>query len=162
MVLAIDFDGTIHDWNNPKPGMRMGPPIFGAQEALRSFKEAGHTIVIFSVRGGEDSRKHVADWLNYYAIPYSYITNIKIPADWYIDDRGMHFTNWKEAVLRVATNNPEARRDEGSNGKLVGVCGGCENHHDERDTETRRCVCHGKGLCARGCTDAPKPAETTG
>lgn len=82
----------------------------GAQEALRSFKEAGHTIVIFTVRGGEP--KHVREWMDYYALPYDHVTNIKIPADWYIDDRGMHFTNWKEATLRVFTDDAERRRSD--------------------------------------------------
>jgi len=110
LIIAVDFDGTVHDWEHPKPGRRMGPPMPGAQEALRSFKEAGHTIVIFTVRGGEP--KHVREWMDYYAIPYDSVTNVKIPADFYIDDRAIHFTNWKEALLRVFTNDPEARRDE--------------------------------------------------
>ena len=109
MILAIDFDGTIHDWLAPKPGRRMGPPIEGAREALQAFREAGHTIIVHTVRGGEP--KHVKDWLDYYLIPYHQVTNIKPAADWYIDDRGMHFTNWPEAIFRVFTNDPEAKRE---------------------------------------------------
>ena len=108
MTIAIDFDGTIHDWNNPKPGMRMGPPMEGAKEALQSFKDARHTIYIHTVRGGEGERRHVAEWMDYYAIPYDFITNVKIPADWYIDDRAIHFTDWTQAVRRVMRNDPEA------------------------------------------------------
>lgn len=107
MTIAIDFDGTIHDWNNPKPGMRMGPPMPGAKDALQSFKASGHTIYIFTVRGGADGRQHVEEWLRYYDIPFDWVTNVKIPADWYIDDRAIHFTNWREATLRTLTNNPE-------------------------------------------------------
>lgn len=107
MVIAIDFDGTIHDWNNPKPGMRMGPPMPGAKDALQSFKASGHTIYIFTVRGGPGERKHVEDWLHYYDIPFDWVTNVKIPADWYIDDRAIHFTDWTQAVQRVFTGDPE-------------------------------------------------------
>lgn len=107
MIIAVDFDGTIHDWEHPVPGRKMGPPMPGAKEALDLFRFTGHTIVIFTVRGGEP--KHVGEWMDYFAIPYDQITATKIPADWYIDDRAIHFTNWKEATLRVAKNDPEAR-----------------------------------------------------
>lgn len=109
MVLAIDFDGTIHDWKHPQPGRQMGPPMEGAQDALRSFKAAGHTIVIHTVRGGRP--QHVREWLDYFAIPYDSVTNIKVPADWYIDDRGMHFTDWQQTAQRVFSNNPELQRE---------------------------------------------------
>ena len=109
MVIAIDFDGTIHDWNNPVPGRQMGPPMPGARDALRNFKASRHTIYIFTVRGGPENRKHVEDWLRYYDIPFDFVTNIKIPADWYIDDRAIHFTNWVEAQLRVSNDAPEFR-----------------------------------------------------
>ena len=80
----------------------------GATEALRSFKEAGHTIVVFTVRGGDDGRRHVKEWMHYYHLPYDYVTNVKLPADWYIDDRAIHFTNWTQASRRVFRNDPEA------------------------------------------------------
>ena len=50
MVIACDFDGVIHDWKHPKPGMRMGLPIDGAKEAITSLKELGHTIIVHSVK----------------------------------------------------------------------------------------------------------------
>ncbi len=84
----------------------MGPPIEHAKEALKTFKEAGHTIVIYSVRG--DRPEHIAEWMRYYDIPFDHIEK-KMLADLYIDDRGLHFTSWHEAAVRVFKNDPEAR-----------------------------------------------------
>jgi predicted phosphatase len=107
MTIAVDFDGTIHDWGNIIKGSKMGPPMEGARAALQEFKLDRHTIVIFTVRGGEESRKHVEEWMKFYDIPYDYVTNVKIPADLYIDDRAIHFTDWAQAMRRVNSNDLE-------------------------------------------------------
>jgi hypothetical protein len=98
MILAIDFDGTIHDNKNPLPGRRMGLPIPGAKEALQHFLEQGHRIVIFSVWG--NNPKPIEDWMQFYQIPYHEITNIKPPSlDFLIDDKAIKFkNNWEEII----------------------------------------------------------------
>lgn len=97
MILAIDFDGVIHDIKNPLPGRRMGGPIIGAKEALVGFKREGHHIVIFTVRANsEASKMTVIDWLTYYEIPFDDVTNIKINADYYIDDKAIQFISWDD------------------------------------------------------------------
>ena len=86
MVLAIDFDGTIHDINNPVAGHRMGPPMPGALEKLSSFRQKGYKIIIHK-------------WMEFYDIPYDEITNIKPVADYYIDDKAIKFTSWSDIIL---------------------------------------------------------------
>ena len=99
MILAIDFDGVIHDHKNPIKGRRMGAPIEGAKEALADLTHQGHKIIVHTVWGNEKGRQTIADWMKYYEIPYHDITNEKPQADVYLDDKAMHFTSWKETRL---------------------------------------------------------------
>lgn len=96
MILAIDYDGVIHDINNPVPGKRMGRPMPGAEDAMEDLKQAGHKLIIHSVRG--DKPKVIADWCDYYDVPYDEITNIKPQADLYIDDKALHFDSWTQVM----------------------------------------------------------------
>ena len=94
-TLAIDFDGVIHDHKNPIEGKRMGAPIQGAKEALEYLGQH-FMLVIFTVRG--NSPQHIEDWLNYYQIPFNEVTNIKPNAKYYIDDKGIRFTEWTSVL----------------------------------------------------------------
>ncbi len=97
MILAIDFDGVIHDFKNPIPHRKMGPPIEGAKEALEEYTASGHEIIIFTVWGGTDQgRETIKKFMEYYKIPFHSITNEKPNADYYIDDKAIRFTNWNE------------------------------------------------------------------
>lgn len=93
-ILAIDFDGVIHDYKNPLPGRRMGPPIEGAKEALESYAAAGHEVIVFSVWGHDAGATTIEAWMKYYKIPFHSITNIKPKADVYLDDHGQKFERW--------------------------------------------------------------------
>ena len=101
-TLAIDFDGVIHSYRRgwtgetPEDG-----PMPGVKEALRQLKEAGWNLVIHSTR---DSDK-IFEWLDFYGLTdfISDITNTKIPAKLYIDDRGYHFKNWYDTIEFVKT-----------------------------------------------------------
>lgn len=94
-VLAIDFDGVLHDNTWRAPGHRMGVPIQGAREVMGTLKDLGHQLVIFTERGA--SPEHVEDWLDYFKIPYDSVTDRKPKADVYLDDRAVRFKNWAEA-----------------------------------------------------------------
>lgn len=96
MLLAIDFDGVIHDYKNPVEGRRMGPPIDGAKDALKKYMVRGDEVVIFSTWATEKGQKTIREWLHYYHIPFSSVTNIKPNADVYIDDKAIRFINWDE------------------------------------------------------------------
>ena len=97
MILAIDFDGVVHDHKHPVQGRRMGPPIEGAQAALQSFAARGDIIIIHSVWG--DQQKAIGDWMKYYEIPYDQITHIKPQADVYLDDKAIRFTRWVDVMI---------------------------------------------------------------
>lgn len=104
MILAIDYDGVIHDYKNPPPGRKMGPPIEGAKEALTEFKRQGHTVIIHTVWIPE-THATIAKWMEYFDIPYDSITNIKPNAACYIDDKAIHFTAWENIKITPYDND---------------------------------------------------------
>lgn len=99
-TISIDFDGVIHDINNPLEGKSMGGPIPGAKEALKKLSHK-YRIVIHTVRGSTQDSPHVHEWLKFYKIRYDEVTNIKPKADYYVDDKGLHFTNWEEVLTQI-------------------------------------------------------------
>lgn len=100
MILAIDFDGVIHDWKHPKPGRKMGEPISGARESLQAMRQKGHQIIIHSC----NRPSVIADWMAWYKIPYNNIWQDKPVADWYVDDRGLQFQSWEQVMRDLAKN----------------------------------------------------------
>lgn len=103
MTYAIDFDGVLHDPTQVAKGYKMGKPMDGAVEAMKELEAAGHTLVIYTVRAdGIASTRAVMDWLHYFDVPYFRITNVKPNADRYVDDKGYHFTSWKQTLKDLA------------------------------------------------------------
>ena len=98
MILAIDFDNTIHDLQHPVAGRKMGPPIAGTREALINLKSRGHKIIVFTVWGDASGQKTISDFMKFYGLPFDSITNIKPNADIYLDDKGLKFTSWRKAL----------------------------------------------------------------
>jgi FMN phosphatase YigB (HAD superfamily) len=98
LIAAVDFDGVIHDFKNPVPHRRMGPPLPGAKEGLEELRRRGYELVIFTVWGDEKGQKTISDFMNYYELPFDSITNIKPNAAFYLDDKAVRFTDWNEAL----------------------------------------------------------------
>jgi hypothetical protein len=100
MVIAIDFDGTIHDIDHPVIGRTMGPPMPGAVEALNRLDQRGHTLIVFTVRG---DKPYVRDWLSYWKFPPMAITNVKSGEfQLIIDDRAIRYTGRENEWLQLA------------------------------------------------------------
>lgn len=111
MILAIDFDGVVHDFKNPVAGRRMGGPMIadsngsslfdrmGAVEAMQYLDNEGHELILHTVRGG--SEQHIIDWCNYYHVPFHSITNVKPNADAYIDDKAIRFMSWGQTIREL-------------------------------------------------------------
>jgi hypothetical protein len=97
MILAIDFDGVIH--NNPTKGM--GNPIEGAKESLHKLYW-DNRIIIHSVRATtEDGKRMIESWMNEKEIPYHEVTSTKPQADVYLDDKAIRFTRWDESMISI-------------------------------------------------------------
>ena len=103
MTIAVDFDGVIHDYKHPIEGRRMGGPIDGAKAALDGLSNQGHTILIHSVKANTPSGVDmIAKWLDYYDIR-GLVWNMpgKPNANVYLDDRGLRFINWNQALKEL-------------------------------------------------------------
>ncbi len=105
MIIAVDFDGTLHTGEWPA----IGEPMPWAIAGMRRLKEDGHMLIVWSCREGYDLVDAV-NWLLEHEIPFDRINdnlpkNIrkydnnsrKISADLYIDDRQLGgLPSWKE------------------------------------------------------------------
>lgn len=104
MIIGIDFDGTLCDPTNVLSGYRMGQPEPGAILSMQRLANSGHQLYIFTSRNVQNpsARKAVADWLDYFKIPFHGITNIKLPEfEVMIDNRAMHFDSWPQVMHRL-------------------------------------------------------------
>ena len=48
LIFGVDFDGTVVEHEYPE----VGAPVPGAVESLKEIVEAGHRIILFTMRGG--------------------------------------------------------------------------------------------------------------
>lgn len=78
MILAIDFDGTLHmgAW----PGIGIPTPY--AVEIMQKLKQDGHYLIIWTCREGKQQTEMV-NWLLEHKIPFDRI-NDHIPRSWEI------------------------------------------------------------------------------
>lgn len=110
-VIAIDFDGVIHnDYLGFHDGTIYGEPIEGALESIRELSNS-FKIKIFSCKsnpdrplvGGKTGTELIDDWLTDYGIRdcISDIVWGKPNAMYYIDDKGIRFTNWSDVNRQI-------------------------------------------------------------
>lgn len=108
-TLAVDFDGVLHQYSRGwADGTIYDPPLPGAIEGLRALMQR-YTVCVHTTRDVQQ----VADWLSWYAIPtVTYgepplfwdvpglvlVTNRKIAAVAYIDDRAYYFRDWQQTL----------------------------------------------------------------
>lgn len=116
--IGIDFDGVIHAYRQGwQDGSIYDEPVPGAFEVIKAFQAAGHPVFIFTSR---DNLLDVAQWVHARSgIPCCtadfekpfwddasrvLVTNRKLGAALYIDDRGYRFRDWascQEEVTRL-------------------------------------------------------------
>ena len=100
--VMIDFDGTIMmrgRANNRKP-------VPGALSALKRLSDAGYEIVVHSSRAGySGGRALIRSWLDKHGVECSLITNHKLNASYYVDDKAVPFGgSWDEVITAVTGN----------------------------------------------------------
>ncbi|MCX5000911.1 hypothetical protein [Streptomyces longwoodensis] len=124
-TIAVDFDGVIHAYSRGwQDGTIYDPPLPGALEALRTLMQ-DHAVFIHTTRDAAT----VAIWLADHGfdtvidVPGSnhpkrefwndqgllLVTDRKLPAVAYIDDRAIRFQSWKQAL--AALENAENPRE---------------------------------------------------
>jgi len=108
--IAVDFDGVIHDYTKGwQDGSIYGEPVPDSLETIVKLSEK-FEVYIFTTRAREERKQEVEirEWLKnnvcqkglgdkaYELFHNIVITDKKIPAIAYIDDRGIRFTNWND------------------------------------------------------------------
>ena len=110
MIIAIDFDGTLHLGTFPSIGI----PAPDAVQVMKQLKEDGHYLIINTARNGDDLLNAI-NWLLEREIPFNrvndnYPANVekyssnsrKIYAHLYIDDRQVGgLPPWREIYEEV-------------------------------------------------------------
>lgn len=116
-TIAVDFDGVIHRYSRGwQDGSIYDAPVDGALDGLRALMKE-HGVFIFTSR----DTAQVAAWLSEQgftvstddsAFPHDVpwrgaswdvpgvllVTNRKLPAVAYLDDRALRFTSWEQAL----------------------------------------------------------------
>jgi len=112
MIIAVDFDGTVV--KHAYPGV--GDELLGATEVLLDLVQAGHDLILWTMRSGVELDDAV-HWFKSRAIPlygingcpdqHLWTNSPKVNADLFIDDRalgshveiepnGKAIVNWQE------------------------------------------------------------------
>lgn len=108
-TICVDFDGVIADYSQGFQGENVfGEPDPDAAPSLNELKQAGWKVIIHTTRADSPELRQ---YLDGNGIPYDEInhnsdqpdgTNEGKPmADCYLDDRALHFSNWKQAMKEL-------------------------------------------------------------
>lgn len=102
-TIAVDFDGVVHRYSRGwQDGSIYDPPMPGALEALERLRAEGFRLVLFTTRSRTgDQLAALYAWLEQHGIDHELfddVTDRKPLALLYIDDRGLRFENWPQAL----------------------------------------------------------------
>lgn len=115
LVIAVDLDGVIAEYDGWKGSNVIGVPKKGAQKYLQLLHDEGWIIIIFTARPPTEAN-HVEAYLLKWGIPYDAVNkNIndyfrdsltcKIFANVYLDDKAIGALgkkwNWKKTYWRL-------------------------------------------------------------
>lgn len=111
MIIAVDFDGTLAQYDRWRGAGSVGAPIGGAIEFLRWLDNMGHEPWIYSARASEPAgRLAIEEWVVKYGVDdiVKGITHEKLYRfSLFIDDRAIPFAgNWSDvtkAITKVMT-----------------------------------------------------------
>lgn len=106
-TVLVDFDGVLSESSGPYVKDHFGPPIEEGLKLLRLCLQHGYSVVIFTARKETDM---VAKWLDEHGFPNMMVTNHKIPASAYVDDRAIpwHSKHSKAEDVFKYVKNPKA------------------------------------------------------
>ena len=93
--IQVDFDGVLMQYEGWQDGSCYGDPMPGARDALLKMKMLGFMPYICTAR---PDLSLIYDWLVRWDFPSIEVTNIKLPATMYIDDRAVRFTSWVDIM----------------------------------------------------------------
>lgn len=97
-TICVDFDGVLNEYDGYEEG-DLGEPLTGSKEFIKELRRK-YKVVILTSR----SKEQVIDWLNNNDFPSMEVTNRKIPAVAYIDDRAIRFNGSYIQTIYEALN----------------------------------------------------------
>ena len=91
--VVVDFDGVLHSyksgWTGPDPA---DDPEPGALEFVRWLQDRDFDITVVSARAGHpEGQAAIEAWFRRHGFPELEVTDRKVPAVAYIDDRAVHY-----------------------------------------------------------------------
>jgi hypothetical protein len=116
--VAVDFDGVIHQYTTPwiAPDVIPDPPVLGAIEWLNEIRN-DFTVIIHTTRAQHpEAIEAMGNWLHSHGLepPTPIITNKKLPALIYIDDRGWRFEGTFPTRQEIHQSRPWYKKHPGS------------------------------------------------
>jgi hypothetical protein len=96
-TIAIDFDGVLIDHPHSlsfEECLQLGLPTIDSVEIL-NYLSKFYKLVVLTARKDDELIK-VKQWLSDYGFPKMEVTNKKMDATLYIDDRCLRFTSWAD------------------------------------------------------------------
>lgn len=97
-TICVDFDGVLNEYNGYEEG-NLGEPLSASKEFIRQLRKK-YKVVILTSR----PKEQVINWLNNNGFPSMEVTNRKIPAVAYIDDRAIQFKGSYILTIHEALN----------------------------------------------------------
>jgi hypothetical protein len=150
-TIAVDFDGVVHAYTKGwQDGTIYDPPVIGALDALTTLMKT-HAVFIHTTRDAEAVAGWLADrgfdtfldidgpshpkrefWNEQGVL---LVTDRKLPAVAYIDDRGIRFQSWKQVLAELENMaNPPERAAPTYEGLLVAMEGVRALHRRNENT----------------------------
>ncbi len=100
-TICVDFDGVLNEYDGYEEG-NLGEPLSGSQDFIKKLR-GKYKVVILTSR----PKEQVINWLNNNGFPSMKVTNRKVPAVAYIDDRAIQFNgNYKKVISRLKNFKP--------------------------------------------------------
>jgi uncharacterized HAD superfamily protein len=99
MKLIIDIDGTICE-ENRQFSRSLAKPLPNAVKSLKALKKKGYILILYSARTWAEYEMTL-NWLKSYDIPFDQLILGKPEGDYWIDDRAIKYTNWKEVLENI-------------------------------------------------------------
>lgn len=97
-TICVGFDGVLNEYNNHEEG-NLGEPLSGSQDFIKELCRK-YKVVILTSR----PKEQVIRWLRSNGFPSMEVTNRKVPAVAYIDDRAIQFNGSYIQTIYEALN----------------------------------------------------------
>ena len=112
MKICFDLDNTLCEIRTPEQSYSEVLPKPGAIAYLKELKAKGHYIIIHTARNMLTYNNNlgriianqapiVIEWLNRYEFPYDELLFGKPLADFYVDDKGITFTDFETLKTQI-------------------------------------------------------------